>query len=148
MVAIAADALPTYSWITPNRCNIFEWHAGCLSPSSARFAVGDQWLADLLPRLTAMPSYRAGKTLIVVVFDEGAGPGTTNGVDCTKPTYYRTHPDCQIPAVVVSPYIVPGSTDNTDLNLYSLLGTTQDVLGLPRLGRAVGQKSMRPGLRF
>ena len=72
----------------------------------------------------------------------------TAGADCTSPAYYSRHPDCQIPTVVVSPYVTPGTVDGTDLNLYSLLATTQDALGLPRLGRAVGQASMRATMRF
>jgi hypothetical protein len=50
--------------------------------------------------------------------------------------------------VVVSPYIAPRTTDGTDLNLYSLLGTTEDILGVPRLARAVGQRSMRATMPF
>ena len=69
-------------------------------------------------------------------------------IDCAAPTYYVTHPDCQIPTVVVSPYIQPGATDTADHNLYALLATTEDMLGLKRLGRAVGQHSLRPGLHF
>jgi phosphatidylinositol-3-phosphatase len=143
-----ADTLPTVAWITPNRCNIFEWNRGCPGTEAGRFARGDRWLAALLPRLTALPSYQAGRTLIVVTWDEGHAPGMTNRVDCTNPAYYPRHPDCQIPTVVVSPYIVPGTSDARDLNLYGLLGTVQDLFGLPRLGRAVGQTSLRSGLGF
>ncbi|MGZ4611540.1 MAG: alkaline phosphatase family protein [Actinomycetes bacterium] len=57
-------------------------------------------------------------------------------------------PDCRIATIVVSPYVVPGAKDSSDQNLYSLLTTTEDVLGLARLGRAVGQRSMRAGLHF
>jgi phospholipase C len=144
--AIADDALPAYSWITPNQCDDFHWLTRCGFPRSQRIAHGDAWLADLLPRLVRMPSYQAGSTLILLTFDEGGGG--TKGVDCTDPAYYRSHPDCHIPALAVSPYVVPGTTDGSDQNLYSLLGTTEDVLGLPRLGRAAGQPSMRAGLGF
>jgi hypothetical protein len=143
---IANDSLPAYSWITPNECHIFYWVTSCSTPRSQLTRVGDAWLADLLPRLTATPSYQAGKTLILITYDEG-GIGTS-GVDCTDPAYYPAHPDCQVPTVVVSPYLTRGTTDGTDLNLYSLLATTQDVLGLPRLGRAVGQASMRTTMPF
>jgi hypothetical protein len=55
---------------------------------------------------------------------------------------------CQVPTIVISPYIRAGATDATDLNLRGLLGTVEDVLGYPRLNRAVGQTSLRPGLGF
>jgi hypothetical protein len=145
---IAADRLPAYSWIVPNKCHIFYWSSGCPGTRAGRIGVGDQWLAGMLPRLLAMPSYQAGRTLILITFDEGRETTQTRRVDCTDPAYYSGHPDCQIPTVVVSPYIVPGTTDGRDLNLYGLLGTVQDILGLPRLGRAVGQPSLRSGLRF
>ncbi len=145
--AIDADALTAYTWIAPNLCHDIHWASACSYPRAQRVAMGDSWLADLVPRLTAMPSYRAGNTLIVITFDEG-GEAATNGVDCTDPGYYPGHPDCKIATIVVSPYIVPGAVDGTDQNLYSLLGTTEDILGLARLNRAVGQPSMRPGLRF
>jgi phospholipase C len=146
--AIANDALPSYSWITPNQCHIFYWVSNCSTPRANAWREGDRWLSGFLPRLLAMPSYRAGKTLIIITFDEGLEDSSTHGVDCTNPSYYRDHPDCHIPTVVVSPYIVPGKADGRDLNLYSLLGTTQDILGLPRLAKARGEPSMRTGLRF
>jgi phospholipase C len=143
---LQADTLPAYSWVTPNLCHAFYWVPACPTPQGAKEAQGDTWLSAMLPRFTALPSYQAGKTLIIITFDEGQGG--TAGVDCTDPSYYVNHPDCHIPTVVVSPYIASGRSDSSDQNLYSLLGTTEDILGLARLGRAVGQPSMRPGLRF
>lgn len=145
--AIAADNLPTLSWITPNLCNDMHGATNCPQPNSMRVKVGDSWLANWVPKLTAMPSYKNGKTLIVVTMDEGNGAGA-GGIDCTNPSVYSNLPACQIPTIVVSPYIRPGSVDTTDLNLYGLLGTIEDILGYPRLNRAVGQTSLRPGLGF
>jgi phospholipase C len=145
--ALASDTLPSFSWIVPNLCDDMHWASTCTVARSQRAAAGDQWLSALVPRLTALPSYQAGQTLVLLTFDEG-GEDSTTGVDCTAPAYYPTHPDCHIATVVVSPYIVRGAVDSTDQNLYSLLGTTEDILGLARLNRAVGQPSMRPGLRF
>jgi phospholipase C len=145
--AIAADALPTFSWVVPNLCDDMHSASSCTIPSSERVKHGDDWLSTLVPRLTGMPGYREGHTLIVITWDEGNGSSTV-GVDCTSPAYYPSHPDCQIPTLVVSPYLSPGATDRTDHNLYGLLGTIEDLLGYPRLNRAVGQSSLRPGLGF
>jgi phospholipase C len=141
------DTLPSLSWITPNQCNDMHGQNGCPQPSSQRIAAGDAWLSILIPRLTALPSYQAGQTLIVVTWDEGNGKAT-NGSDCTDPKVYATQGSCQIPTYVVSPYITPESTDSSDHNLYGLLGDIEDILGFPRLGRAIGQPSLRPGLGF
>jgi hypothetical protein len=145
--AIANDALPTFAWIVPDICDDMHSGAVCPEPSSQRVAVGDAWMSTMIPDLTKMPSYQAGRTLIVITWDEGNGKATV-GVDCTDPTYYATHLDCDIPTIVVSPYVWAGATDSSDHNLYGLLATFEDMLGLRRLGRAVGQSSLRPGLGF
>jgi phospholipase C len=144
---IANDALPTLAWITPNACNDMHGLSGCAHPSSQRIADGDAWLSQLVPRLTAMPSYQAGETLIIVTWDEGSGR-ETNGTDCTKASVYSNEGSCQIPTFIVSPYVSPGAVDSTDHNLFGLLGDVQDILGYPRLGRAVGQTTLRTGLGF
>ena len=145
--AIADDALPTLAWITPDGCHDMHWLAACPDPKSQRIADGDAWLAALVPRLTAMPSYSAGDVLIVITWDEGDGR-EVSGSDCTDPAVYLTQESCHVPTFVVSPYVQPGATDDADHNLYGLLGDVEDVLGYPRLGRAVGQTSLRPGLGF
>jgi Phosphoesterase family len=144
---IASDSLPTFSWITPNLCNDMHWLTGCPAPQALRIATGDTWLAKLIPQLTALPSYRSGSTLIVLTWDEGSEP-STNGIDCVAPAVYTKDPSCQVPAIVISPYIVPGTTDATNHNLYGLLRTTQDILGYGHLNGAAGQSSLRPGLGF
>jgi phospholipase C len=144
---IAADRLPTLSWITPNICNDMHAATICPHPASQRIGDGDSWLSALVPRLTAMPSYQSGETLIVLTWDEGDGK-EVNGSDCTAAATYSAQPSCQIPTIVVSPYVVPGATDGADHNLYGLLGDIEDILGYPRLGRAAGQPSLRPGLGF
>lgn len=144
---IQNDTLPTLSWITPNACNDMHGLSACPQPASQRIAVGDAWLSSLIPRLTAMASYQAGQTLIVITWDEGDGK-ETKGADCTDPKVYAAQGSCQIPTYFVSPYIAAGRTDSSDHNLYGLLGDVQDILGYPRLGRAVGQSSLRPGLGF
>jgi hypothetical protein len=133
--------------VVPNLCDDMHWTSACPYPQGQRVRKGDDWLSDLLPRIFATPSYAAGRTLVVVTFDEG-GDGGAKGADCTDPAYYPAHPDCQIPTVLASASVVPGSVDRSDRNLYGLLGTTEDLLGLPRLGRAVGQPSLRSGLGF
>jgi phospholipase C len=145
--ALAEDSLPSFAWITPNLCHDMHWDRSCPYAKSGRIARGDTWLSTFVPRITALPSFARGETLLIITFDEGDG-GHKNGVDCTDPSYYPTHPDCRIATVVVSPYITPGQTDATDHNLYGLLGTVEDIYQLDRLGRADGQSSLRPGLGF
>jgi PKD repeat protein len=144
---LANDALRAYSWITPDDCHNMHWDSTCSYPQSQAVYQGDQWLSQVVSQITSTSDYLAGRTLVVITWDEGSGPAT-KGVDCTSPAVYSKQASCQIPTFVLSPYITPGRVDNSDHNLCSLLGTTEDILGYPRLGRAVGQTSMRPGLGF
>lgn len=144
---LAAQVLPSYVWITPDDCHNMHWIAGCSQPKAQAIKTGDAWLGQIVPQILASPSYRAGRTLVFITWDEGSG-NATKGVDCTDPKVYTTQASCRIPTYVLSAYVRPGSRDTSDQNIYSLLATTEDVLGYPRLGRAVGQPSMRPGLGF
>jgi phosphatidylinositol-3-phosphatase len=144
---LAEHVLPTYVWIAPNDCHNMHWISRCTEPRARAITTGDAWLGQIVPQILASPSYRAGRTLVVITWDEGSG-NATKGVDCTDSKVYTVQASCRIPTYVLSAYVTPGSRDTSDQNLYSLLATTEDALGYPRLGRAVGQPSMRPGLRF
>jgi PKD repeat protein len=144
---LANDALPTYSWVTPDDCDNMHWKSYCTESESQAIHTGDQWLKQVVGEITATPSYQAGRTLVILTWDEGSGHAVT-GSDCSLPSVYSKQPSCSIPTYVVSPYIVPGARDTSDHNLYGLLATIQDILGYPRLARAVGQTSLRTGLGF
>jgi phospholipase C len=119
---IDAGSLPSFTFITPNRCN--DGHS-CSSTIAGQVATGDSWLATWIPRLTAGPNYKAGNTLIVLTWDENEG-GATN----------------LIPTIVVAPSVVPGTKSATLLDQYGLLRTTEDLLHLPALGGARTATSM------
>jgi phospholipase C len=146
-VAVSTDSLPTFSWIVPNLCDDMHGASTCGWPSSERVSYGDDWLRSQLTALTVMPSYLAGHTLIIVTWDEGNGTATA-GVDCTDPAYYPSHPDCQIPTIVVSPYVSRGAVDSSDHNLYGLLRTVEDAFGYAPLRRASSSSSLRSGMAF
>ncbi len=42
----------------------------------------------------------------------------------------------RVGALVISPFTTPGTTSTRTYNHYSLLGTIEDLFGLPRLGYA------------
>jgi hypothetical protein len=85
-------------------------------------ATGDRWLSTWLPRLLASASYRSGTTAVFVVWDE--------------PT--------PVADVVIAPSVHPGTVSPVPLDHYSLLRTTEELLGLPLLGHAATATSMRP----
>ena len=82
---------------------------------------GDKWLAQWIPAILDSPSYRAGKLVVFIVWDE--------------PT--------PMPLIVISPTTAPGATSTSGFDHYSLLRTTEELLGLPFLGKAARATSMR-----
>jgi len=118
---LAGNNLPAFSFITPNLIN--DMHDGTI-------ADGDNWLASNLPVIFNSPEYQNGSTAVFVTWDEGEGGKAKN---CTTNT---TDVGCQVATIVISPSTVPGTTAATLFNHYSLLGTAEQLLGLPKLGLA------------
>jgi phospholipase C len=114
---VANGTLPSFSFVTPDSCN--DMH-------DCSVATGDAYLSNLIPMILAGPDYQNGRLLVVVVFDENAGASGN-----------------QVYAALLSKRIAPGTTSSTNFTHYSLLRTTEEILGLPLLGSAAGASSMR-----
>ena len=93
-------------------------------------ADGDTWLANNLPTIFNSSEYQSGTTALFVTWDEGEG-GTSN--DCATNT---TDVGCHVATIVASPSTIAGSTSAALFSHYSLLGTAEELLGLPKLGLA------------
>ena len=104
-----------FTFVTPNLIN--DMHDGTI-------ADGDNFLKSYVPALMATPQYRAGSTAIFIMWDENAGSSGN-----------------QVPCIVISPYThrVKAGTSYTH---YSLLRTTEQLLGLPFLANAASAHSM------
>jgi hypothetical protein len=87
---------------------------------------GDRWLGSWMPRLWTSDLYRDGRTAVFVVWDE--------------PT--------PMPNIVMSPSTPAGLRVGEAFDHYSLLRTTEEMLGLGHLGRAAGARSMRGPFRL
>jgi hypothetical protein len=125
---LANNALPAFSFITPNL--IDDMHDGTI-------AQGDSWLSSNLPVILNSSEYTSGTTAVVITWDEGTGGKT--GESCATNT---TDASCQVATIVISPSTPAGATSATLFNHYSLLGTTEQLLGLPALGSASSAASM------
>jgi phospholipase C len=126
---LADNALPAFSFITPNL--IDDMHDGTI-------AQGDAWLASSLPAILDSKEYRAGTTAVFITWDEGAGGYPIE--DCDDTT--STDNSCHVPTVVISPSTPAGTRSGTFFDHYSLLATTEQLLGLPRLGSASSAPTM------
>jgi phosphatidylinositol-3-phosphatase len=125
---LASNALPAFSFITPNLAN--DMHDGTV-------AQGDAWLSGNLPAILASPEYTSHSTAVFVTFDEGSGGQT--GEDCAANT---ADGSCHVLTIVISPSTRAGSTSAALFSHYSLLATTEQLLGLPALGRAASAATM------
>ncbi len=114
---LAAGSLPSFSFVTPDLCS--DTH-------DCPVSTGDAWLRTWLTRVLDSPDYRAGDTLVVLTWDEAEGHGTT------------------VPTLVVAPSVPVGTVVDRRLDHYSLLRTTEDLLGLPPLRHASTAPSMAP----
>jgi hypothetical protein len=93
----------------------------CNDMHDCSVATGDQWLSTWVPRILASPAYLDGTTILFIIWDE--------------PT--------PVANVVVAPSVQPGTVSAVQVNHYSLLRTTEEVLGLPLLGQASSATSLR-----
>ena len=115
-----------FTFVTPNLCH--DMHS-CPTQSDAATEVrtGDAWLASFLPKVVATPEYTSGSTVVFVTFDESEGGSSQ-----------------QVPTFVLSPSTPKGARSSTPFTHYSLLRTTEELLGLsPYLGAAASAQSMR-----
>jgi hypothetical protein len=80
--------------------------------------------------------YRSGHVVLFLTWGEGEGGTPT---DCATNT---TDIGCHVATIVVSPSTAAGTQSGTLFNHYSLLGSTEQLLGVPPLGQAAGANSM------
>jgi phosphatidylinositol-3-phosphatase len=129
---LAADALPSLAFISPNQVNNMH--------SSQSPAAGDKWLQNWIPRITDTPDYQAGRTVIMVTWDEGKVNLGYKGEDCADPA--NTDPSCHIATLVLSAQTAPGTRSSRFFTHYSMLRTLENNFGLPALGNAASASSM------
>src|SRR3954469_11823854 len=101
--ALAQRTLPAFSFVTPDLCN--DGH-DC-STSTA-----DAWLGTWLGRITSSAAYHAGNTIVFVTWDEGVGSNQ------------------RIATVVIGPTVPRSTRSAVHFTHYSLLRTTEELLGL------------------
>ncbi len=119
--------LPTFLLVVPNQCH---------NTHDCDIRAGDDWLARIVPLLTNGPDYREGRTAVFVTWDEGAGGHA--GQHC-RASRARS---CHIVTAVIAPTTVPGTRSPTFFDHYSLLETTERLLGIARrLGHAADDRT-------
>ena len=146
---------PNFVFITPNLCD--DGHdAPCKNGQPGGLVSADAFLQKWIPLITASPAYQRDG-LIVVTFDEGglsvtptaggglsifapglfccneqpgpnlaAFPQTTN-ITPTVSLTFQSYGGDRTGAVLLSPFLEPGTVSQTPFNHYSLLKSLEDI---------------------
>jgi hypothetical protein len=143
----SAATTPDLTFITPDLCH--DGHdATCADGGPGGMPAADAFLREWVPRITSSPAYQSNG-LLAIVFDEAGsdssaccgerpGPNTpAPGAQSSGPGGGRTG------AVLLSPFIRPGTTSDQQYNHYSLLRSIEDYFGVAHLGYA-GAPDLRP----
>jgi hypothetical protein len=144
-----ADTTPNYVFITPDLCS--DAHdTPCIDGRPGGLVSANQFLLTWVPRILSSPAFEDG--LLIVTFDEAEIEGDNRDASacCNQPV----GPNSPLPgifgpgggrigAVLISPFVKPGTKNDTPYNHYSLLRSVEDLFGLDHLGFA-GQAGLRP----
>ncbi|HTZ65284.1 MAG TPA: alkaline phosphatase family protein [Solirubrobacteraceae bacterium] len=144
-----AGRTPSFSFITPNLCEDGHDYP-CKNESSGPSALADidRFLETWVPKITSAPAFRKNG-LLMITFDESDGPESDSSSCCDE----QPGPDSPLPgidgpgggrigAVLISPFIKPGTVSATPYNHYSALASFETLLGLPRLADAATAPSI------
>ena len=143
---------PNFSLVSPSLCN--DGHDQSCPGQAAGPGAEDAWLRTWIPRVMASPAYRQDGAIIIVNDEAG---GDTSAC-CREPSgpnvpYPGLPPSAaqdgtfaagpgagkgggRVGALILSPFVRPGTTSSNPYNHYSLLRSIEDLFGLPHLGYA------------
>ena len=139
----AVRTTPNFSFITPNLCEDGHDYPCKNEPSGASaLADIDRFLEAWVPKITSSPAFRKNG-LLEITFDESDGAQSDSSSCCEeKPGPASSLPGItgpgggRIGAVLISPFIKPGTVSTTPYNHYSSLASFESLLGLGRLAYA------------
>jgi hypothetical protein len=141
---------PSLSYIVPSLCDDGN-PTPCAPGRPAGLPPADAFLRRVVPEILASKAYKHGGLLVITV---DQAPST--GVDadssscCGEPRFPALPPPPTLPgggslppagggqvgALLLSPYVKPGTTNQEPFNHFSLLRTIENLFGLSHLGYA------------
>ena len=139
-----ADSTPDFAFITPNLCH--DGHdSPCVDGQAGGLVSANAFLQQWVPLILDSPAFRQDG-LLIVTFDESNGPQSDSSACCGEaagPNAHLAsitgHGGGRVGAVLLSPFIKPGTVSATPYNHYSLLRSVEDIFGLPYLGYAAAK---------
>ncbi len=138
--ALASGKLPAFAFVGPNDDG-GTTKPGCSRPcGDVDPPLSDRFLRRWMKKILASKAYASGKTAVFVTWDEDATFENTlcPALDCDH-----------LATLVISPSVRRGMRSAAAFSHYSLLRTTEDLLGLRvHLGKAASALSMAPAFRL
>jgi hypothetical protein len=135
----SASHTPNYSFIAPSLCH--DGHdRPCKNGEPGGLVSANAFLKRWIPIIRNSPAYRDGG-LIIITFDEAASVDASaccnepSGPNTTMPGAHGPGGG-RIGAVLLSPFIRPGTVSNVPYNHYSMLRSVENLFGLKHIGFA------------
>lgn len=135
--ALDTNTLPAYTWLVPDKCH--DMHDNCYGNA---VLTADNWTKSWVYRIVQSPTYKRGGTAIFLTWDEGWKPNLNglSGWDCYQ---HLSDNSCHVATIVISPYTPRGARSSAFFSHYSLLRTTESMLGIGTyLGHAADARSV------
>lgn len=133
---------PNFSFITPNLCYDGHDYPCPNQPSGPSAAANiDHFLATWVPKITGSPAF-SKNGLLEITFDEASGLTESEACCHERPGPAAAHPGITGPgggkvgAVLLSPFIRPGTKSAVAYNHYSSLATFERLFSLKPLAYA------------
>jgi hypothetical protein len=141
---LASEAsTPNFAYVTPNLCN--DGHdSPCVDHSVGGLVSADRFLQRWIPLITSSPAFRHDG-LLIVTFDEADSATNEDSAACCgeEPLPGAAFSPGgngpgggRIGAILISPFIKPGTVSAHPYNHYGLLRSVEDVFGVPHLALA------------
>lgn len=140
------DTTPQFSFITPNLCN--DGHDSSCADGEVGGLIGiNRFLKEWVPVIMKSAAYQRDGLLIVVYDESTNSASNSSDMDaCCGESGSGWQAFFQpgilgpgggrVGAVVLSPFVAPGTVSAQKYNHYSLLRTIEDIFGLAYLGHA------------
>src|SRR4051794_3534723 len=128
------EKTPNYSFIAPTLCNSGA-SGQCPAGGTEGGASADAFLAAWVPKILASPAYKADG-LLIVNFGAANPPVTPAGAAAAP-----TSDSLPVGALLLSPFLPPGSTDAAQYDPYSIARSIEELFGLDPLGLAAASKT-------
>ncbi|WP_240954236.1 alkaline phosphatase family protein [Solimonas marina] len=140
------DTTPAFSFITPNLCD--DGHdSNCADGEVGGLTGVDRFLQKWVPRILNSPAYQQDG-LLIITYDESTNSASNpSDMDacCGESgslSQLLLQPGIlgpgggRVGAVLISPFIAPGTVSSVPYNHYSLLRSISDIFGVAYLGHA------------